>query len=115
MVCEWWKAWGWQPVEESSLSTVGMIVSIDGVDACTAWLVCTDTDTCLIEWYVSNKQARKHRKEALHLLVEALSDVARKRGYRKAVSMVNNRNLIRKLREIGFAGQESAITLIRGL
>lgn len=114
LVCEWWRRWKWDCLPESSLPDIGVIVDVDGVDTCAAWLVETNCDLAMIEWFISNPAARKNRREALSLAVHFLMDIAKSKGFAAVVSTVRNPHLIRSLESMGFEGSETNMTnLIR--
>lgn len=109
-VCGWWEAWGWPAMPLGSLSGCGVVVSVDGVDMCAAWLYRTDSDLALAEWFISNRTAKKGRKEAMSLLIETLCQLAQRMGARCLISTVRNASLIRALRAHGFGGEEGQMT-----
>lgn len=110
MVRGWWIDWGKAPLHPACLPKIGAIVEVDGDAVCAAWLYQTDSKLAWVEGCISNRNARKRRKEALSLLADFLCAVATKRGFAGVTCAVNNRHLAKVLRECGFTGEESNIT-----
>jgi hypothetical protein len=113
MVCGWWKSWGWPSIPLSTLSKTGIIVENE-VPVCAAWVYQTDSDTCLIEWFISNKSATKaQRAGCLEVLIDACKDIAKTMGYAKAFCSVRNQNLIKKLEAAGIhAGEDNMVNMV---
>src|SRR5688572_16264398 len=63
MVCQWWDDWKWPRIPESSLPQVGVVVENEGSPVCAAWIYRTDSDTCLVEWFISDRTASKERRK----------------------------------------------------
>ncbi len=110
-ICEWWKAWGWQPVPEVFLPEVGIIVSRQGFDTCAGFLYQTDSAGCWIENIVTNKDAPKNiRRGTTVFLIDALAAKAKELNYLMAFSSSINKALINNLRKCGFSGDVKDVT-----
>lgn len=114
MVCEWWKQWGWPAIPESTLPEVGVIYENE-VPVCAAWIYRTDSDTCLIEWFISNKSATKaQRTGAIEGLVDACKHIAKQMGFSKAFCSIRNQHLIKKMEGRGFVTADLNMTNMVG-
>lgn len=106
-VCEWWDAWGWPRIPESSLPRIGAI----NESAC-AWMYQTDSDCALIEWYITNPALRKEKRQGiLEPIVEQLCKTAKTLGYSNVMSMVRNPHLLKRLDALGFMPEDKNMTL----
>jgi len=95
---EWWEKWKWTPLAQSSLpdnGEGGVMISNEGVDICAGFLYLTNSDFGWIEFIVSNpdEKNKEIRKEALTLLIDTLSKLAKDRGCRLILTSVNNKSL----------------------
>lgn len=105
-VKQWWEEWGWQPVPEHALPPVGALVE----DIACAWLYRTDSSIAIIDWFVTNKQARDGRQEAKAAIIHALSDIARHQGFQSVITFVRNPHLLKSFEDAGFEGKDTGIT-----
>lgn len=107
-VCQWWDEWKWPRIPEDSLPRIGAITE----NAC-AWLYQTDSDVCLIEWYITNPRLRKEQRAGiLEPIVEQLCKTAKALGYQNVMSMVRNPHLIKRLNGINFSSEDENMTLM---
>ncbi len=86
MLCEWWRAWRWQPVDRLILPDnieSGLMVSYEGVELCAGFVYKTSSSSLMwIEFIVSNPNVkdRKVRKEGLKFLVNGLTYLSAQMG-----------------------------------
>ncbi len=110
MVCEWWKYWRWDCFPLEWLPPFGAIISDDDHDICAAWLHRTDTPIALLEWYVSNPEAKDNREAAIKELTAFFCDAAQELGFEAVMVMAKNKHLINKLSDMGFTGEQDGMT-----
>jgi hypothetical protein len=107
MVCKWWDQHEWPSIAPSMLPKNGRIV--EGVAA--AWLYLTDSGLCLMEWYISNKEAsREDRGEAVDGIIGELIEVAKKNGASIILSSVMIPRLRKRLEAQGFIVTDTRMT-----
>ena len=115
MVSEWWRAWGWPVIPPESLPEYGVVVESDGQPVCAAWVYRTDTNICLLEWFISDRRASKaKRKGSVELLIEGGKQLGRALGYTKVFSNVRNQSLIKKLENSGMQRTDTGMTNFMG-
>ena len=75
----WAKQWDWNETVLDILPTTGLI--IDGV--CATFLYETNSNICMMEGFICNKEAdKKEREKCLDLIVDALLLFAKSRGFK---------------------------------
>lgn len=96
---QWWTVHKWAPVPAGMLPTnTGIMVENQGVKICAGWIYLTNSPIAWIEWIISNPESDAIiRSTSLDLLIESLSDVARKAGALGIFSSSNNPKLISRL------------------
>lgn len=103
MVCGWWEQWGKKPLPDTHMSKTGVIVSSCGVDLCCAWLYKTDSAFCIMDWFISNKDAPKLLKTgSVSFLVKEIEAKAKDYGFSTIFTSVRNQHLKNALVECGF-------------
>lgn len=121
ILVEWWKMWGWKPVERDFLpddGKGGVIVYDEDVPVCAGFLYTTNSKVAWIDWIVSNKNYRKkpHRKEAISFLVETLTNISRNTGHKYGYALIKHQSLINTYKELGYVkGDEYIGELIKVL
>lgn len=96
-LCEWWSEWGWShPIPQDMLSSKGVMVYEDGINICAGFLY--TMNNAPIAWFtfpVSNPFIRgDKRKEAIKLLVETISTMAKTDGAKYIYSALSNNSMI---------------------
>ncbi len=100
---KWWKDWRWTPPPIDMLSDTGIIVSKNGVDICAGFLYYTNSKSALVEYIVSNFDYKeKDRSEAIELLINMLSEVAKDNGFKYIYTSLKSKSLIEKYQNCGF-------------
>lgn len=103
----WWKDWGWTPPEKDFLpgdGTAGIMVLDEEVPVCAGFMYTTNSKVAWIDWIVSNKEYRKkpHRKEALLLLVDTLTNISKNTEHKYAYALIKHNSLIDTYKELGY-------------
>lgn len=110
----WWEDWKWIPPVKDFLPLNGLggiMVEWDGIPVCAGFIIQTNSKVAWIEWIVSNKNFKEklHRKDALNLLVQTLTDVAKKTGSTYAYTILKSPSLINIYKNNGYLGTEQNI------
>ena len=103
----WWKAWRWTPPAREMLpqdGAGGIMVSIDGVDVCAGFMYYTNSKTVWIEYIISNPdyKDRPKRIEAIDMIINVLSEIAKDKGYKFAYTSLKNQALIDRYKACGY-------------
>lgn len=120
-LCKWWKDWRWKPPSRQMLpenGTHGIIVSCSGDEVCAGFLYYTNSGICFIEYVISNFEIkhRKMRKEAIKLLIQLLSSVAKNEGYVLAFTFTGSKPLQETFKQAGFfEGTTNSTEMIKAL
>jgi len=110
----WWKDWKWIPPVKDFLPLNGLggiMVEWNDIPVCAGFIIQTNSKVAWIEWIVSNKNFKEklHRKDALNLLVQTLTDVAKKTGSTYAYTILKSPYLINTYKNNGYLGEEQNI------
>lgn len=90
-VCYWWSQHDWSQLPRDALPKTGFIV--EGVAA--GFLYKTDSQFAILEFIISNKNAKKEdRKQAVDLVVKNLIDEAKNSGYNLIFSSICHPSLM---------------------
>jgi hypothetical protein len=103
----WWKDWGWEPPAIDFLpdNGCGGILVLDGeVPICAGFLYATNSKVAWVDWIVSSKSYRKkpNRKDAIRLLVDTLTNIAKSTGHKYVYALIKSKNLIDTYEELGY-------------
>jgi hypothetical protein len=106
-LCQWWKAWRWEPPLKDFLpenGTGGLMVSKNGVNIVAGFIYFTNSKVCWSEFIISdfNYKNKVDRKEAINILIFELCELARAKGYKYIYTVVKNENLENAYKEMGF-------------
>lgn len=103
-IVEWWNYYKFTPPAETSLSTIGIMVSKEKENIVCGFLYVTNSDMCLVEFIVANPNVKDKeiRKEAIETCIKKLCEVAKDLKYRVAFTSLNNKSLEEKYVECGF-------------
>lgn len=101
---EWWSFWKFTPPPIEVLPDSGVIVNINGVDACAGFIYFTNSKICWIEYIVSNPNVRvkEDRREAINGVIDILCTIGKNNGYNVAYASLKNKNLEDKYLENNF-------------
>tara|TARA_Y100000389_G_scaffold190167_1_gene214732 strand:+ start:3182 stop:3586 length:405 start_codon:yes stop_codon:yes gene_type:complete len=108
---EWWDFWpGWEAPPKDLLpndGTGGVIVEKEGTPIVAGFLYTTNSKMVLLEWVISNPKYRESdRKDAIYVLITACEKIIKELGYRYAISITKNQNLINKHKDLGWKQDE---------
>jgi hypothetical protein len=103
----WWESWGWEPPHKDFLpdnGTGGICVFEDTTPICAGFLYTTNSGVAWVDWIVSNKEYRKkpQRQQAIGLLIETLTNIAKNTGHKYSYALIKHRGLIETYKTIGY-------------
>tara|TARA_R110000803_G_scaffold134511_5_gene201610 strand:+ start:136 stop:549 length:414 start_codon:yes stop_codon:yes gene_type:complete len=119
ILTKWWSDWGWISPSKDFLPQDGLggiMVYDEDEPICAGFVYMTNSSVAWVDWIVSNKHYRKkpHRKEAIELLINTLTDFCKKRGAKYVFSNNNNSFLIEHFKKQGYVvGSENSTELIK--
>ena len=106
----WWKDWGWQAPTRDFLPQDGMggIMVWDGdTPVCAGFLYNTNSKVAWVDWIISNKEYRESRKEALTILVDSLTSLAKSIDNKFAYALIKHDGLINVYEGVGYVKGDS--------
>ena len=120
ILCDWWKWWKFNPLAKEALpenGTGGFMVEYGNTNVCAGFIYKTNSNICLIEWVISNYNVKDKivRKEAIKLLINALTSEGRRLGFKVAFTWLINENLKTKMEDCGFVKTSQPIEMIKKL
>ena len=103
----WWESWGWEPPQKDFLpenGKGGICVFEDTVPICAGFLYATNSGVAWVDWVVSNKEYKKkpHRQQAIGLLVETLTNIAKNTGYKYSYALIKHKGLLSTYKMLGY-------------
>lgn len=115
---KWWKDHDWQPISKDVLPSNGLggiMVSKEGVDICAGFLYTSNSKMAMVEFIISNKEYKKRDKiKALVLLIDTLTILANKYGYKVVLTNLINKGLKKLFMKAGYVkGDENILQLIK--
>lgn len=103
---KWWKDFRWTPPPKDMLpqdGLCGVIVSKGDIDVCAGFIFLTNSKVAHVEYIISNFEYKnKDRKEAIRLLIEALSVIAKDKGCKYIFTSLKNDSLIKSYESCGY-------------
>lgn len=107
VLASWWKDWRWTPPPKDMLpqnGRGGLMITKDGEDICAGFIYFTNSSTAWVEFIISNFQYKNKegRKEAILLLIQALSEVAKDNNCKYIYTSLKNEQLINHYAACGF-------------
>ena len=108
----WWGQWDWEPPQRDFLpddGKGGIIVYDDDIPVCAGFMYLTNSKVAWVDWIVSNKEYTKkpQRKDAIKLLVSALTDICRNAGSKYSYALIKNMSLVTVYEELGYIKGDS--------
>jgi len=93
----------------------GLMISKGDVNIAACFLYTTNSVLVWIEFFVGNFEYReKDRKDAFRLLINTISEAAKKMGYHAAFTSLKNPHLIKYYEDCGYVkGSEGTTEMIR--
>ena len=112
ILVEWWKDWGWvAPMREFlPQDGEGGIIVYDGdTPVCAGFLYNTNSKVAWVDWVISNKQYRvkPNRKEAIELLIDSLTNMAKGMGKSFTYALIKHNGLIQTYESLGYTQGDS--------
>ena len=103
----WWKQWGWEAPQRDFLPNDGkggIIIYDDEMPVCAGFMYLTNSKVAWVDWIISNKEYTKkpQRKDAIKLLVSALTDICKKTGSKYVYALIKHASLIETYQELGY-------------
>ena len=112
ILVEWWQQWGWEPPQKDFLprdGKGGIIVYDDETPICAGYMYITNSKVAWVDWIISNKEYTKkpQRKDAIKLLVSALTEICKNTGSKYVYALIKNQSLIGTYEELGYIKGDS--------
>lgn len=103
----WWGSWGWEPPHKDFLpdnGAGGICVFEDTTPICAGFLYTTNSGVAWVDWIISNKEYKKkpQRKQAIGLLIETLTNIAKNTGHKYSYALIKHKGLIDTYKSIGY-------------
>ena len=92
----WWKDWGWEAPAKDFLPNSGFIVYDGDVPICAGFMYTTNSSVAWVDWIISSKtyNVKPTRKEAIKLLISALTELCKQVGYKYTYALIKHPSLI---------------------
>ena len=108
----WWKDWNWTPPTRDFLpqdGVGGMMVYDGDIPVCAGFLYNSNAKLAWGEWVISNKSYGKgdKRTQALVLLVETLTDMAKSLNKKYVYALIKNPSLAKVYKDLGYIEGDS--------
>ena len=106
----WWKDWGWESPSRDFLPQDGQggIMVWDGdTPVCAGFLYNTNSKVAWVDWIISNKEYKESRKEALSILIQTLTSVAKNLDNKFAYALIKHNGLIGVYEQQGYTTGDS--------
>jgi len=106
----WWKDWGWEAPNRDFLPQDGQggIMVWDGdTPVCAGFLYNTNSKVAWVDWIISNKEYKESRKEALSILIQTLTSVAKNLDNKFAYALIKHNGLIGVYEQQGYTTGDS--------
>ncbi len=108
----WWNQWGWMPPQRDFLPNDGkggIIIYDKDIPVCAGFMYLTNSKVAWVDWIISNKEYtnREQRKDAIKLLVSALTEICKKSGSKYSYALIKNESLIGTYEELGYVKGDS--------
>ena len=106
----WWKDWGWDAPLRDFLpqNGEGGIMVMDGdIPVCAGFIYNTNSKVAWVDWIISNKDYKESRSEAIVLLVETLTSIAKNLDNNYAYALIKHEGLIKTYESLGYMQAEN--------
>ncbi len=112
ILVDWWLQWGWVPPQRDFLpndGNGGIIIYDDEIPVCAGFMYITNSKVAWVDWIISNKEYtnKLQRKDAIKLLVSALTEICKKSGSKYSYALIKNESLIGMYEELGYVKGDS--------
>ncbi|MDA8940728.1 hypothetical protein N9H34_01195 [bacterium] len=103
----WWNDWRWTAPAKDFLpenGTGGFMVYDKDTPICAGFMYTTNSEAVWCDWIISNihYKNRQNRKDALELLVETITNQAKKLNKKYVYALIKNKPLINVYKKIGY-------------
>lgn len=103
----WWSFWRFPAPARETLpdnGLCGIVIYKEGINICAGFLYFTNSKICWLEFIVSNPEYRsKDRTEAIQILINELSEIAKEKGFKVMFTTLKNPNLIKHYEKCGYS------------
>lgn len=106
----WWNDWGWEAPSRDFLPQDGQggVMVWDGdTPVCAGFLYNTNSKVAWVDWIISNKEYKESRKEALSILIQTLTSVAKNLDNKFAYALIKHNGLIGVYEQQGYTTGDS--------
>ena len=106
----WWKAWEWEAPLRDFLpqNGEGGIMVMDGdIPVCAGFIYNTNSKVAWVDWIISNKDYKESRSEAIVLLIETLTSIAKNLDNNYAYALIKHEGLIKTYESLGYMQAEN--------
>lgn len=112
ILLKWWSDWKWLAPQKDFLPDNGKggVIIFDGdTPVCAGFMYLTNSSVAWIDWIISNKEYRKKplRKEAIKLLVAALTNISKDSGSKYGYALIKSKSLIEVYESFGYTKGDS--------
>jgi hypothetical protein len=110
LLVDWWNQWGWKAPEKDFLPDNGMggYIVYDGeTPVCAGFIYVTNSRVAWVDWIISNKEYREKRREAITMLIDALTNLSKMSGSKYAYALIKNDSLIKTYESLGYVKGDS--------
>lgn len=118
ILTDWWVSrWGQAPTRDflPDDGKGGFMVWDDETPVCAGFMYSTNSKVAWVTWIVANPEY-KDRAEALQLLIDTMTDVCRREGFRYVFAPAQHTGLVRAYENAGYrAGTEGNVEYIKVL
>jgi len=93
----------------------GIMISINGENICAGFIYRTPSSFAWLEFIVSNPAIKDKsiRKESLELLINTITEMAKKLGFKLIFTSVKNENLINKYTDCGYVKGSHSYEMVK--
>lgn len=114
---KWWDWWGFPQPPKNYLPDEGrggIMVTKNGINICAGYLFFTNSKMAWLEFIVSNNEYRdKDRKDSKLFLINELTQIAKRKGFKIVFTSITEPSLINRFKECGYnVGSENTTELI---
>lgn len=117
VLCDWWSVNRFPPPPQDCLphnGAGGIMVSKEGIDICAGFIYFTNSKLVWLEYIVASFQYReKDRASALQFLINELSGIAERKGFKAVFSSIKNKSLIKHYEACNFSKNEGTTEFIK--
>ena len=112
ILCDWWRNWGWEPVERDFLPDNGKggLIVFDGEEpVCAGYIYTTNSKVAWVDWIISSESYRKkpQRRDAIKLLIETLTNICRNTRHKYSYALIKNQSLVNIYEDLGYEKGDS--------